>query len=44
MIDVVAVASRAAAGQLAHEYGPEVLLDVETVLSARKEMSRPETY
>lgn len=44
MIDVVAVASRAAAGQLAHEYGPEVPLDVETALAARKERLRPETY
>lgn len=44
MIDVVAVTSRAAAGQLAHEYGPEVPLDVETALAARKEGSRPETY
>lgn len=44
MIDVVAVASRAAAGQLAHEYGPEVPLDVETALTARKERLRPETY
>ena len=44
MTDVVAVVSRAAAGQLAQEYGPKVALDVETALTARKERTRPERY
>lgn len=44
MIDVVAVASRAAARQLAREYDPEIALDVETVLAARKQRLRTQSY
>jgi hypothetical protein len=44
MIDVVAAVSRAAAAQLAREYGSKVALDVEAALSVRNARSRPETY
>lgn len=44
MIDLIAASSRATAGKLAEVYGPEMALEVETVLAERRDGARPDQY
>jgi hypothetical protein len=44
MTDVVAVVSRAAAAQLAREYGPKVALEVEEALAVRRTRPCSDTF